>query len=193
MNNNLIIDFAKTIANIDLLESALPGKTSLAIIEATLSKLREIRLEQSSFLDSTAPAAPAVTTMSFMSGATTLKLPTIEYWRATYKNNDETKTIIKMLANPSTIKKATLETIHFIYRQPLGDSHIHSIDGILYIWETIDIVGNYIQLQIVPPSLRNTIFTAFHANAIGDHYDVYHTFHKIRLRYFWRVRTWYPQ
>jgi hypothetical protein len=185
MNNNLIVDFAKTIANIDLLESALPGNKSLAIIEATLSKLTEIRLEQSSFLDSSAPAAPATTAMSFISGATTLKLPTIESWRAVYEADEERKTIIKMLANPSTIKKAALETIDFIYRQPLRDSHIHNIDGILYIRETINIVGNDIQLQIVPPSLRNIIFTAFHANAIGDHYNLYHTFHKIRLRYFW--------
>jgi hypothetical protein len=90
-----------------------------------------------------------------------------------------------MLRNPSTINKKALEEIHFIYHQPLRDNRIINIDCILYIRETIDIVGNYIQLQIVPPSLRNIIFMAFHANAIGTHYDLYHTFHKIRLRYFW--------
>jgi hypothetical protein len=185
MNNNLIVDFAKTISNIDLLKSALPGNTSLAIIEATLSKLTEIRFEQSSFLDALAQAAPAATAMSFISGATTLKLPTIESWRAAYESDEETKTIIAMLQNPSTINKTTLETIHFIYRQPLRDSRIINIDGILHIREIIDIVGNYIQLQIVPPSLQNNIFTAFHANAIGTYYDLYHAFHKIRLRYFW--------
>jgi hypothetical protein len=67
-DNNLIVDFAQTVTNINTLS---------AILEALLSKLTEIRLEQSSFLDSSAPAAPATTAMSFISGATTLKLPTI--------------------------------------------------------------------------------------------------------------------
>jgi hypothetical protein len=80
MDHNLIVDFAQTIANIDLLESTLPGNTSSAILEALLSKLTEIRLEQLTFLDSSAPAAPTVMAMSFISGATTLKLPTIETW-----------------------------------------------------------------------------------------------------------------
>jgi hypothetical protein len=173
------------ILHIDLLESALPGNTSLAIIEATLCKLTEVRFKQSSFLDSSAQAAPAATAISFVSGATTLKLPTVESWRVSYESDEETKTILAMLRNPSTINKKALETIHFIYRQPIRDNLIINIDSILYICETIDIVGNYIQLQIVPPSLRNIIFTAFHANAIGTHYDLYHTFHKIRLRYFW--------
>jgi hypothetical protein len=106
MNNNLIVDFAKTISNIDLLKSALPGNTTLAIIEATLCKLTEIRFEQSSFLDSSAQVAPAATAMSFISGATTLKLPTIESWRAAYESDEETKTIIAMLQNPSTIQNS---------------------------------------------------------------------------------------
>jgi hypothetical protein len=105
MNNNLIVDFAKTVSNIDLLESALPRNTSLAIIEATLCKLTEIRFEQLSFMDSLAQVAPAATAISFISGATTLKLPTVESWRATYESDEETKTIIAMLRNPSTISK----------------------------------------------------------------------------------------
>jgi hypothetical protein len=127
MNNNLIVDFAKKISNIDLLESALPGNTSLAIIEATLSKLTEIRFEQSSFLDSSAQAAPAATAMSFISGATTLKLPTIVSWRAAYESDEETKTIIAMLQNPSTINKTTLEIIHFIYRQSHNQHRRHPL------------------------------------------------------------------
>jgi hypothetical protein len=68
MDNNLIVNFTQTITNIDLLESALPGNTSSAILEALLSKLTEIRLEQSSVLDSSALAAPAATAVSFKTG-----------------------------------------------------------------------------------------------------------------------------
>jgi hypothetical protein len=185
MDRNLIIPFARTITNIDLLDSALPGNTSAAIMEAVLSKLTSIRMDQSDFLDTSSSAAPAATAHTFLLGATTLKLPTIETWRESYEKDDESKLIITMIQNPSLITKDTLEKVHYIYRQPLRDSQIKEIDGLLYIQETIDISGNFIQLQTVPTRLRNIIFTAFHANPIGDHFDLYHTFHKIRLRFFW--------
>jgi hypothetical protein len=57
--------------------------------------------------------------------------------------------------------------------------------NMLYLYEHVDFVGNHIQLQIVPSELRNVIFIAFHANPIGSHFDLYHTFHHIRLRYHW--------
>jgi hypothetical protein len=31
----------------------------------------------------------------------------------------------------------------------------------------------------------NIIFIAFHSNAIGGHFNAYHTLHRIRLRYYW--------
>jgi hypothetical protein len=185
MDKNLIIQFAKTVANTDLLSTALPGKTSAAIMEAILSTLTAIRLDQSTFLDATAPTAAAATAHTFLSGVTILKLPSIETWKKAYTEDEETNLIINMIRNPSLIKKENLEKIHYVFRQPVRDSKIKLIDDLLYIQESIDIRGNFIQLQIVPTKLRNLIFTAFHANPIGDHFDLYHTFHKIRLRYFW--------
>jgi hypothetical protein len=43
----------------------------------------------------------------------------------------------------------------------------------------------YVELRIVPSSLYNIIFVAFHANPIGAHLDPYRTHHRIRQRYFW--------
>jgi hypothetical protein len=40
-------------------------------------------------------------------------------------------------------------------------------------------------LQIVPKSLLNIVFVAFHANPIGGHFNAYRTLHRIRLQYFW--------
>jgi hypothetical protein len=185
MDRNLIIPFARTVSNIDLLDTALPGNTSAAIMEAILGTLTSIRMEQSDFLDTSQHSAPAATAHTFLLGATTIKLPTIETWRESYNQDDESKLISNMITNPSFINKDTLEKVHYIYRQPLRDNQIKLIDGLLFIQETIDISGNFIQLQIVPTRLRNIIFTAFHANPIGDHFDLYHTFHKIRLRFFW--------
>jgi hypothetical protein len=67
----------------------------------------------------------------------------------------------------------------------MRDSQILLMDGIIYIHEKTDIAENFLQLQVVPLELRNIIFTAFHANPICEHFDLYHTFNKIRLRYFW--------
>jgi hypothetical protein len=95
------------------------------------------------------------------------------------------KALLSMINNPSTIKKDNLSKIHYVYRQPLRNNRIKLIDGLLYIQETIDISESFIQLQIFPAPLRNIIFIAFHVNPTGEHFDLYHTFHKIRLRYFW--------
>ena len=40
-------------------------------------------------------------------------------------------------------------------------------------------------LRIVPTSMRNIMFVAFHANPIGSHLNAYRTYHRIRQRYFW--------
>ena len=178
MDRNLIIPFARNISNIDLLETALPGNTSAAIMEAILCTLTSIRMEQSDFMDTSSEAAPAATAHTFLLGATTLKLPTVETWRESYLQDDESKRIMNMIENPSLIGKEALDKVHYIFRQPIRDNRIKLIDGLLFIQEIIDISGNFIQLQIVPTRLRNIIFTAFHANPIGDHFDLYHTFHK---------------
>ena len=43
----------------------------------------------------------------------------------------------------------------------------------------------YVELKIVPQSLVNIIFVAFHANPIGGHLNPVRTYHRIRQRYFW--------
>ena len=40
----------------------------------------------------------------------------------------------------------------------------------------------YINLRIVPSSLTNLIFVAFHANPIGGHLILYRTYHRILHR-----------
>ena len=43
----------------------------------------------------------------------------------------------------------------------------------------------YVELKIVPQSLRNIIFVVFHGNPIDGHLNAYRTYHKIRQCYFW--------
>lgn len=44
---------------------------------------------------------------------------------------------------------------------------------------------SYTRLQLVPRTLRNIVFVAFHTNPIGGHFNAARTFHRIRLRFYW--------
>jgi hypothetical protein len=186
MDPNLIVTFAKSMTNISLLSSTIPSKTSIFILKSIHDTLTKIRSENTSFLDtSAAPAATAITIPSFLSGATQSTLPTRATWIQAYQRDPETQQMLRLLQNPGLLIKAELDQIHYVYRQPIRSSMIEKLDNLLYIRETIDTSGNYVRLQIVPSELRNLIFIAFHANPIGAHFDTYHTFHRIRLRFHW--------
>jgi len=58
-------------------------------------------------------------------------------------------------------------------------------DNMLIYREPIRGSASYTRLQIVPKSLLNIVFVAFHSNPIGGHSNAYRTLHRIRLRYFW--------
>jgi hypothetical protein len=58
-------------------------------------------------------------------------------------------------------------------------------DNMLIYREPIRGSASYTRLQIVPKSLLNIVFVAFHANPIGGHFNAYRTLHRIRLQYFW--------
>ena len=55
----------------------------------------------------------------------------------------------------------------------------------LIYWEPIRGSASYTRLQIVPKTLLNIVFVAFHSSPIGGHFNAYRTLHRIRLQYFW--------
>ena len=114
-----------------------------------------------------------------------MKLPTKETWQRAYNDDKDCSLIMRMLQNPGLIKKENLEKIHHTFRGPMRTSNIILEDGLLILKERISTQGNYVKIQIVPAELQNIIFIAFHSNPIGGHFSVYHTLHKIRLRYYW--------
>ena len=93
--------------------------------------------------------------------------------------------MLDFIKNPGLINKENLNKIHYVYRNPIRKSHVIENNGILYLREYLLNGETFLQLQIVPESLRDIIFIAFHANPTGAHFGLYQTFHKIRLRYFW--------
>jgi hypothetical protein len=187
MDKNLIIDFAKSHDNLILLQLTIPQKTSKLILQSIYEKQSDIQNETSTFLDTTEQAAPAaISISSYLSGSTSTTLPSRDFWIKAYKQDDETSIILDMLSIPSLIIKENLENIHYIYRQAMRSGMIKLHENMLYLYEHINFVGNHIKLQIVQSELKNIIFIAFHANPIGSpHFELYHTFHQIRLQYHW--------
>ena len=45
--------------------------------------------------------------------------------------------------------------------------------------------ASYTPLQIIPVGLQDILFVAFHSNPIGGDLNVYHTLHRLCMRYYW--------
>ena len=78
-----------------------------------------------------------------------------------------------------------MNTLYYIYRRPLREGLIMHECNTLYLHEPVPQTAKATKLIIVPQGLWNIIFTAFHVNPIGGHMSLYHTYHKLRLRYHW--------
>jgi hypothetical protein len=96
-------------------------------------------------------------------------------------------TIIKFIQNPGLITNKSLEEskLNANYRSALRQSLMFIENGIFSYRETIVGSESYTRLQLVPSQFRNIIFVAFHANPIGAHLNPYHTFHRVRLQFYW--------
>eukprot|EP00956_Cyclotella_meneghiniana_P025494 scaffold53356_cov47-Cyclotella_meneghiniana.AAC.7 len=92
--------------------------------------------------------------------ATGHTLPDTDTWLSVYEQDPETKLLLSMVKDPSLIITNNMNKLHFVYRR-------------------------YIQLHIVPSSLRNIVFIAFDANPLGGHFNTYRTMHRIRLHFWW--------
>ena len=57
-------------------------------------------------------------------------------------------------------------------------------DNILYLIKLLSADAKCVKLRIVPKSLRNVVFVAFHTNPIGGHLDAFRTYSRMRLRFF---------
>jgi hypothetical protein len=97
-----------------------------------------------------------------------------------------TSLLLEVVANPVLGESQRHVTpLAYIYRQPARQGHFSTRDGILYMKEIFQNDTKFVELRIVPSSMVNIIFVAFHANPIGGHLNPYRTYHRIRQRYFW--------
>jgi len=175
-------------ANFSLLDCGVPYKTATLLLESVLNRLDSIRAENFELLDPSqhcAPAAPAIIP-AYVSGAIGSTLPDNDIWRKSLLADPMTASLIEIASNPSLAEEKTrIDRLHSIYRMPARRGHFTVENGILYMREHLAGDTKFVRLQIVPSSLCNAIFIAFHANPIGGHLNAFRTFHRIRQRFFW--------
>ena len=175
-------------ANFLLLDCGIPLRTSSTFLNAITQRLDAIRTENFEIHDPLLSHAPAAITMvpAFLNGAIGSRIPDNSIWRKALHNDPMTRTLIELVANPGIAEdRERINSLHYIYRQPARQGSFTVKDGILYMKELFAGEEKFVDLRIVPASLQNIIFVAFHANPIGAHLDTPRTFHRIRQRYFW--------
>ena len=149
-------------------------------------RIRDIRDSCVNVDESTPYAAPAATSQILFNGATGHTLPDTDAWLLAYEQDPETKLLLSMVKDPSLIVTNNMNKLHFVYRRYIRESRIAlTPTGMLVIYELIQGSDDFAELQIVPVSLRNIVFIAFHANPLGGHFNTYRTMHRIRLRFWW--------
>ncbi len=94
----------------------------------------------------------------------------------------------RMFVTLSVILHSCLMTpsrISFNYHSALRQALIVIKDNLLIYCKPIAGGMSYTKLILVPSSLQNILFIAFHLNALGGHFDAYRTLHLLCLHYYW--------
>ena len=174
--------------NFCLLDCGIPAKTSKCYIEVLLLRIAEMQRENFQIMQPNPCAAPAATACipAFVNGAVGSKIPDNRTWEQALQEDPVTKLLLEIAANPSLGEsQAHVQPLDHIYRQPARHGNFSTRDGVLYMKEIFQDDDRFVELRIVPSSMRNIIFVAFHANPIGGHLNSFRTYHRIRQRYFW--------
>ena len=86
-----------------------------------------------------------------------------------------------MVLNPSLVTKENLVKVDPIYRALLCQSRIILEHDMLILQEQLNAGSSYVKLRLVPYGLKEILFIAFHANPIGEHFNPYQTYARLRL------------
>jgi hypothetical protein len=131
-------------------------------------------------------SAPAAFANVFVNGAVGARLPDVSAWVTAYDSDAECCLIRKMINNPSLVVNKNLSKVHHTLRMPLRNNLLQLENDMIILCEPLGGGSDsYCKLRLVPPSLRNAIFVAFHANPIGGHLNYFRTFKNISLCYYW--------
>ena len=131
-------------------------------------------------MDTSLHHAPAAISMvsCYVNSAIGSRIPDSKLWRQALSDDPMTRLLCDIVTHPKLAEDSTkINSLHFIYRQLARLGLFYMDDGILFLEEIYKDDTKYVSLQIVPTSLHNIIFIAFHANPIGGHLNAYRTCH----------------
>ena len=194
LQNEVLHKVAENNRNLELLRNSLPACTSSFLLEKAFELLRLVISDHENFAIEQHPdIAPAAISNVLTNSIVHHKIPDDDVWRKAVQDDSECKLMLQMIQNPAIITQENLNKLHYTLRQPMRNSNIFEKNGIIFIKEKIPSKNISVALKIVPASLRNIIFIAFHSNPIGGHLSAYHTVHRIRLRFYWPLMVKYIQ
>ena len=153
-----------------------------------MRRLENIRTENSEICDASLCHAPAAITIvpAFLNGTVSSRIPDNKVRLKALKSDPMTNLLLEIVANLGLSQnKSKIDTLHHVYHHPACQGQFTMRDGILYMKEIFRNDVKFVDLRIVPESLQNINFMAFHAKPIGDHLDTPCTFHCMRQQYFW--------
>ena len=163
----------------------IPALTSAWIFDHINDRLCDIRDSNTEIFPPRQYAAPAAHIQAFVNGTIATRLPDRQRWVDEYGSDSVLSKVRHIVLNPGALSKETLKDIPFNYHSMLRQALVVIEDDMLVFREPISGGLSYTKLILVPASLRNIIFIAFHSNAIGGHFNAVRTLHRIRLRYYW--------
>ena len=169
------------------MDTAIPAKTSSYVLQLCHDRLIDIRNANIQIYNPDHQyTAPAAMCNVFVNGSIGSRLPDDSAWRQAYDADPETRLIMDMIANPSLVTKANLSQIHSSFRMPLRQQLLVMEQGMIIYREPLGFGSTtYCKLRLVPSSLQNIVFIAFHANPIGGHLSHVRTHLAIRMRFYW--------
>ncbi len=114
-------------------------------------------------------------------------MPDKDQWVEAYSCNPVTRSILGFVECLGTISNKALEAsgINYNYCATLWHLCIVVEDKILIYRKPIAGSLSYACLQLILTNFFNILFVAFHTNPIGGHFYTYHTFHCMRIRFYW--------
>ena len=112
-------------------------------------------------------------------------VPTAQQWETAHRGDKETNFNIQRLKDPSKWQKIESLSVSRAYRPFLRDGRIKPLKGRLIALTPLASSNEFLSLTIVPESLSQLIFQAYHCSGVGGHMRSYKTLLILRLRFFW--------
>ena len=97
----------------------------------------------------------------------------------------DTKLLRSLLTVSATLGEKDIRALPLSYRHPLIEKSIKILNGRLVILTPIGAASWFLTLIIVPESLRQLIFQAYHSTPTDAHMKRYKTLLIVRLCFFW--------